>query len=154
MSKNKLQKNYLKVGSDPDYAELFWNHKNSKFEIDEEIAKQTDKQSERFEKAKKIISEISQFIHKFPTTTATLGLWHLKNGNIEKGKKYYSESISIAHDKGLKQKLKAKMNLELAKIYFKNNDFEKTLSFLKKANKTDKEHIFSLEISKLEKKIK
>ena len=104
--------------------------------------------------AKKSINGISQLIHHSPEATATLGLWHLKRGDIEKGKEYYLESIRISHDDVLKQRIKSKMNLELAKLYFGEKNLGRGLVFLKRATKADGERMFRGEIIKLERKVK
>ena len=151
MNKDNLRsKNYLKVASAPDYIELFWNHENSRFKIDEEIAKQTGKPVERspLELRKEIEPWLtalfqSERLNLLIGSGLTIAQENLADGratNFMEGMKFdiFSEQITQASKKLAKQNGRQSFNIEdqinaentlLAglKIYAKGDNCEQDL---------------------------
>jgi len=86
-------------------------------------------------KAIKLLPKLSNYVHKISYPTATLGLFHLRNGNIERGKELYNESIRLA-DYDVKDKIRQKLNYELAKYWFSQGDVRNAIKYIEKAIET------------------
>ena len=65
--------------------------------------------------AEQYLQLISNSIHKSPYPTATLGLLHLKKGNLDRAAQLYEEALRIAPTKDDKSRIRQKWNLELGK---------------------------------------
>jgi tetratricopeptide (TPR) repeat protein len=83
--------------------------------------------------AEALLPRISMSIHKDPYATATLGLYHLKKGDIEKGIKLYKRGISILSDKKEVDRFKQRMHYELGLKYIELGERSKGLFNFRKA---------------------
>ncbi|GAM10058.1 hypothetical protein OR1_02345 [Geobacter sp. OR-1] len=59
----------------------------------------------------------------------------LKNGNIDKGLKYYELAIIIAKSKDMKDRIRQRMNLEIGKYYYSIGNIKDSVKHLTKAIK-------------------
>ena len=66
-----------------------------------------------------LIGYLSESVHADPYATATLGLFNLQKGRIDRGKALYEEAIRLAPDVRLKHLIRQRMALELGKIYLR-----------------------------------
>lgn len=71
----------------------------------------------QIELAKEYLHKLSNIIHKEPYATATLGLLHMRMGNIERAESLYEESIHLARMPEDKNRIRQKLNLELGLKY-------------------------------------
>jgi Tfp pilus assembly protein PilF len=67
--------------------------------------------------ANSLLNRLSDYIHKNPYVTATLGLYHFKKGDMERGEELYREAIHMVTNKPLKMKFLQKLHLELGLYY-------------------------------------
>lgn len=86
---------------------------------------------DRIKEADACINRISWAVHKDAYVTATLGLISMRKGNIERGQELYREAISLAANAFDKNRIRQKLNLELARV-FSSRDKRKSQTFLKK----------------------
>lgn len=63
--------------------------------------------------ANQYLQQLSNVIHKEPYPTATLGLYHMRKGNIERGELLYEEAIHLARIPDDKKRIRIKLNFEL-----------------------------------------
>ena len=63
------------------------------------------------------LQQLSNVFHKEPYPTATLGLFHLRKGNIERAQQFYEEAIHLAKNAEDKTRIRQKLNLELGLEY-------------------------------------
>jgi len=87
----------------------------------------------KIEDAAKLLPELAREVHKNPFSTATLGLYHLKRGNIQRGEELYREAISLSADQAARESIRQKMNLELGKAYLLQGDNRTARKYLEKA---------------------
>lgn len=87
------------------------------------------------EKAKNYIDLLMFDTQNIEYIYATLGLYHLRKGDCEKGCKSYMKAISLAKQKERKQLFSQKFNYELGKYWYKNNNIKNSLKHLKKSIK-------------------
>jgi tetratricopeptide (TPR) repeat protein len=87
-----------------------------------------------------LIEEVDEFInlmsnsfHIDPFTTATLGMYKIKKGNLEEGVKLYYEAISLLSDQKTKKRFKQRMNFEIGKFYLEHDEPRKSARYLKRA---------------------
>ena len=69
-------------------------------------------QFDQLDRAKEFINQLSRYVHEDAYATATLGLYHIKNGNIEKGVLLYDEASEIVSDKITKGRIKQRKLIE------------------------------------------
>ncbi|MEI6545254.1 MAG: tetratricopeptide repeat protein, partial [Methylococcales bacterium] len=87
----------------------------------------------RLHDSERYINYLSLKIHKDPYPTATLGLLNFRKGNLERGQQLYSEAITLALNQHEKNRIRQKLNLELARISIhQNQDIKKTNRLLDK----------------------
>jgi tetratricopeptide (TPR) repeat protein len=84
------------------------------------------------DEAESYLSEISFALHKNAFATATLGLIHLRNGEIARGIALYREAISLAEPLIHKAMIRQKLNVELGR-YWLQEDPRKARRFLTRA---------------------
>ena len=63
--------------------------------------------------ARELMPYLNKMFHKDAYATATLGLIHIRSGNIEKAEKNYEEAIRLAVGSEDKRRIRQKLNLEL-----------------------------------------
>lgn len=63
--------------------------------------------------AKQYLQQLSNVVHKEPYPTATLGLFHMRKGNIDRAEHLYEEAIHLAKMPVDKQRIRQKLNFEL-----------------------------------------
>ncbi len=81
----------------------------------------------RLNDSERYISRLSLKIHKDPYPTATLGLLNFRKGNLERGQQLYTEAIKLSLNQHEKNRIRQKLNLELARISIdQNQDIKKT----------------------------
>lgn len=90
-------------------------------------------QYEEVERAGALLSELSQWVHVDPYSTATFGLFHAKCGNMDRAESYYREAISLVHDKVTKARFRQRMYLELGKSHAKYGNRREAQRYLQKA---------------------
>ena len=84
-------------------------------------------------RAKKYLDRLTDVFHKDPYATATLGMWHLRRGRIERGKQLYREAISMLADRKEKNRFRQRMYLELGIAYDTSGDRSQAKRELRKA---------------------
>ena len=89
----------------------------------------------KIDKANSLLNRLSVYVHKEPYATATLGMFHLLKGNIEKGEKLYKESISMLTDNKAKSRFKQRMYFQIGKALRENGDEKLSINYFKKAMK-------------------
>ena len=123
------------------YIELAekWNAKN--LDVDDSLKNQLINNLtfalvsyDELEQAKKFFPLISNITEQ-PFPCATLGMYHLRKGEIERGESYYLKAISMLVAKKDKDRFKLKLNYEKALQYFKSENFDKALRVLDKSQK-------------------
>ena len=70
--------------------------------------------------ANAVLNRLSDSFHKSPYVTATLGLYHFRKGDAERGERLYREAIHMISDKSLKSKFLQKLHLELGLYYLQS----------------------------------
>lgn len=68
--------------------------------------------------AKQYLQQLSNVVHKEPYPTATLGLFHMRKGNIDRAEHLYEEAIHLAKMPEDKKRIRQKLNFELGVQYF------------------------------------
>lgn len=92
-------------------------------------------QYEQIERARLLLGDLSQWAHKDPYATATLGLFHAKQGNLGRAEGYYLEAISLLTNKETKARFRQRMYIELGKSHLKlGNTSESERYLLKSVN--------------------
>ena len=76
----------------------------------------------RLDEARKIINRISHEVHKDAYLTATLGLIHLRKGDVSRGEALYREAITLCKSDRDKNRIRQKLNLELGQAYMARGD--------------------------------
>ncbi|MBC8230023.1 tetratricopeptide repeat protein [bacterium] len=92
--------------------------------------------------AKQILDTVIKDADANPILWATLGLYHLKCGNIQKGNQLYDEAIRKTQEKWLQIELKKKKAIEMAKALFEKMP-QQVLTELKKAVSLKPQTIFN-----------
>jgi len=69
------------------------------------------------ERAKRYLNFLSDIFHVDPYSTATLGMWHLRNGRVDRGRGLYREAISLLSDAKEKNRFRQRMNIEIGAAY-------------------------------------
>lgn len=87
----------------------------------------------RIEEAQLLLPHMSNFVHNSPYPTATLGLLHIRKGNIDRGVALYEEAIHLSHLPSIKARIRQKLNLELG-LYLLPTDPRRALRLLTKAD--------------------
>lgn len=87
------------------------------------------------DQAKTMLGKLSKYVHKHPFPTATLGLYHLRAGNKERGEALYREAAALAPDKEVKAKIIQKLHLELGRFFAKSQP-RLAIKFFTKARDT------------------
>jgi len=81
------------------------------------------------------LGKVMKYINIDPYCTATLGLLHIKKGNIEVGSKLYEKAISLANSRELKDRIRQRMNFELGKYLLSVGSNKDAAKYLSKAIK-------------------
>jgi len=87
------------------------------------------------ESAKNVLPGVAPLVHKFAIPTATFGMYHLVQGDYEKGTKLYDEAIKLTPNAEISYQIDSKKKLELAKYYLRHDDLDgarKVLTILSK----------------------
>ena len=88
-------------------------------------------------RAKHFLGILGQWVHRDSCATATLGLYHLKMGRVDRAKALYKESIELEADSVSKIRIRQRMNIELGRFYLDQGDNRRGVRHLKQAiNKT------------------
>jgi Tfp pilus assembly protein PilF len=72
----------------------------------------------QIEDAKRYLQQLSHVFHKEPYPTATLGLYHMRKGNVDRAETLYEQAIHLAKTPVDKMQIRQKLNLELGMLYF------------------------------------
>jgi tetratricopeptide (TPR) repeat protein len=86
--------------------------------------------------AQRYLQQLSHVIHKEPYPTATLGLFHMRKGNIDRAEHLYEEAIHLAKMPEDKKRIRQKLNLELGLRYF-DSDPSRARRYLQKVAEHD-----------------
>jgi tetratricopeptide (TPR) repeat protein len=92
--------------------------------------------------AKQTLDTVIENADANPILLATLGLYHLKHGNIQKGAQLYDEAIGKTQGKWLQIELKKKKAIEMAKTLFAKKP-QQALTELKKIVTLEPQTIFN-----------
>ena len=87
----------------------------------------------RVDKARLLLGDLSSYVHKDPYATATLGMFHILNGNIDRGHKLYEESISLISEYKTKSRFKQRMYFQLGEAYLERGDTKLSKKYFDKA---------------------
>lgn len=88
------------------------------------------------DEAKKYLNQLSNVIHKEPYSTATLGLLHMRQGNIERAESLYEESIRLASRAEDKNRIRQKLNFEMG-LKLLNSEPSRAKRYLQKVIGSD-----------------
>lgn len=83
--------------------------------------------------AKKYLQMLSHVVHKDPYPTATLGLFNMRKGNIDRAKSLYEDAIHLARKPEDKKRIRQKLNFELGRECL-DYDSSRARRFLQKAS--------------------
>lgn len=72
-------------------------------------------ESEQLDEAQSFLPYLSRWVHTAPYQTATLGLIHMRKGNVERAMELYKEAIGLAASKEDKIRIRQKLNYELGR---------------------------------------
>ena len=84
------------------------------------------------EEANALLPYLGKLAHKQAFPTATLGLIHMRKGNIDKAVVLYEEAIRLSVKQEDKRRIRQKLNLELG-MYWMYIDADRAQRLLKKA---------------------
>ncbi|MEW8064027.1 MAG: tetratricopeptide repeat protein [Candidatus Thiodiazotropha sp.] len=90
---------------------------------------------DQFQKAHELLSRLSEVFHKDAYSTATLGMYHLRKRNFEKGEILYKEAISMVLEERTKDRFKQRMNYEFGIFYLERGDYKSAQKYFNKARK-------------------
>jgi tetratricopeptide (TPR) repeat protein len=93
-------------------------------------------ESDRIDEAERIIDKLISRADKDPYLNATIGLYWLKKGAIDKGEAYYKRTIRMFTNQKLKDSARTKMNTEIARYYKNHNQLKQALHYIKNAIKS------------------
>ena len=85
--------------------------------------------------AAKLLGKLSRWVHVDPYATATLGLYNLRKGRIERSETLYRESILLADDSITKERIRQRMCIEFGRYFFGRGDRRQAQRFLNRAMK-------------------
>lgn len=85
--------------------------------------------------AKQFLGQLGRWVHSEPFATATLGLYHLKRGKIERAEALYKESISLSTDSTSKERIRQRMFIEFGRFYLERGDHKLSEKYLNRALK-------------------
>jgi len=91
--------------------------------------------SNQISNAESIISKLNPGINKFAYPTATLGLYHIKKGRVDKGKSYYEKAIKLVLSADEKSRLRQKLYFEIGKYYRSIDRYDLARDYFKKVIK-------------------
>lgn len=92
-------------------------------------------ESNQIMEAENLINKLNPGINKIAIPTATLGLYHIKKGRIDRGNQYYENAINLVPGSVDKSRLKQKLYFELAKYYRSTEQNDKAKDYFKKVIK-------------------
>ncbi|WP_186210032.1 tetratricopeptide repeat protein [Burkholderia gladioli] len=78
-------------------------------------------EQDKISDAERYLQFVSNQVHIDPYPTATLGLLHIKKGNIERAKNLYEEAIRLAKHNEDKAVIRQKLNLEIGRHHLESN---------------------------------
>lgn len=87
--------------------------------------------------AKQYLQKLSHAVHKEPYPTATLGLFHMRKGNVDRAESLYEEAIRLARKPEDKRRIRQKLNFEFGREYFESNPARARRYLQKAAEQTD-----------------
>jgi tetratricopeptide (TPR) repeat protein len=79
-----------------------------------------------------ILPYLSTKVNVDPYVTATFGMFHLRKGNLEKGKALYQNAIALLNNKVAKELFKQRYDFEHANALLKTNKTQKAIRLLTK----------------------
>ncbi|SDX06474.1 tetratricopeptide repeat protein [Nitrosomonas oligotropha] len=93
-------------------------------------------EANQIDTAKQYLQKLSHVIHKEPYSTATLGLLHMRKGNVNHAESLYEEAIHLAKNPEDKKRIRQKLNFELGLKFF-DSDPSRAKRYLQKAIEYD-----------------
>lgn len=90
---------------------------------------------DKLDEAEDLLSRMSTYIHNDPYATATLGMFHIKKGNLKKGEGLYNEALGMIFDEKIRARFKQRMYFEFGKYYLNSGDVKSATRYLKSASK-------------------
>lgn len=91
-----------------------------------------------FVESTQLLDALSRWVHIDPFATATLGLYQLIKGRVDRAINYYREAISLESDSVLKERIRQRMNFEIGRHYSHQGDRGLAVKFLRRALKQRK----------------
>lgn len=82
-------------------------------------------------RAEKFLPFLSNVIHKEPYPTATLGLFQIRKGHLDRATALYEEAVGLANTKLDKARIRQKLNFELG-VFYLDNEPSKAQRYLQK----------------------
>lgn len=96
-----------------------------------------------FDRARNFLGKLGRWVHIDPYATATLGLYHLGRGGVDRARALYDEAISLSLDSSSKSKVRQRMYIEFGRYHFENGDQMLSKKFLRRALKQKSGHEYA-----------
>jgi len=87
------------------------------------------------DKATDFLGELGRWVHIDPYSTATLGLYHLIRGRVDRAEKLYREAISLSRDATTRERIRQRMCIELGRFFLEQGDRRLSKRYLNRAIK-------------------
>ena len=88
---------------------------------------------DRIDLAIRFVDLLNPFVNKDPFVTATIGLFNLRRGRLEKGVLLYDQAVGMVGDARLKKRFRQRLNIELGRHFLNRGDFSQAVRALDKA---------------------
>ena len=92
-------------------------------------------QLDNVERAEVFAGYLAPYVHSNPFVTATFGLLALKKSKLEQGRALYTEAISLAWNRMLKDQIRQRQNFELGRTYLLQNEMALAKRHLTRASR-------------------
>ena len=92
-------------------------------------------QLDNVERAEVFAGYLAPYVHSSPFVTATFGLLALKKFKLEQGRALYTEAISLAWNRMLKDQIRQRQNFELGRTYLLQNEMALAKRHLTRASR-------------------
>ena len=89
-------------------------------------------ESGQIDNAEQYLNRLTQVFHKDPFATATLGLFHMRRGNMDRAAGLYEEAVHLAADSEDKKRIRQKLSYELG-LHYLGIDSSRAKRYLQKA---------------------
>ena len=90
---------------------------------------------QEYDHATRHLGKLSRWIHNDPYATATLGLYNLCKGRIERAEALYRESMQLANNATTKERIRQRMSIEFGRYFLGQGDKRQANRFFNRAIK-------------------